>query len=300
MRAFHFFYLVLMLASASLLSAPGVSSSRCGGKSAKSAVENGNDDATSTASSSSSTSSSPSFLLSSLLAKKEKHRHHRHHDHDHNGKHKPRSPPWFCHGLQCPRYKLLNQSEGYETRRIKATRWVTTDVEACSLALATGTGFQRLFAYISGANAEQKKIEMTAPVLTHVAPGAGPFCKSKYSVSFYVGEAGMPAPKPNSEDVYVRDADAATLFVASRGGFVVDDYSVASLANGLKEALERDGIEPHPRHGSEQGFFVAGYDPPFRLSDRHTEVWMAAASDDDDYVVGGNKEQDGDGKAYTS
>lgn len=254
MRAFYFYVLALMLAAASLLSAPGVSSSRCGGKSVENAV-------------------------------KKHHHHHRHND-------KPRSPPWFCHDLQCPRYKLLNQSEGYETRRLGGTRWVTTHVEAFSLALATGTGFQRLFAYISGANEQGKKIEMTAPVLTHVAPGAGPFCKSKYSVSFFVGEAGTATPKPTSEDVYIRDADAVTLFVASKGGFVVDDYSVAALANGLKEALARDGIEPHPRHGSEEGFFVAGYDPPFRLSDRHTEVWMAASSEDE--------EDDAVGKAYTS
>ena len=254
MRAFYFYVLVLMLATASLLTAPGVSSSRCGGKSAKNAVKNGDDDTSSMTTTTMTTTTAPSFLLSSLT-KKNKHHRHQHH---HKDNRKPRSPPWFCHDLQCPRYKLLNQSEGYETRRVAGTRWVTTDVEAFSLALATGTGFQRLFAYISGDNELQQKIEMTAPVLTHVAPGAGPFCKSKYSVSFYVGEAGTPTPKPNSEDVYVRDADAATLFVASKGGFVVDDYSVAALATGLKEALERDGIEPHSRHRSEEGFFVAG------------------------------------------
>lgn len=292
MRAFYFYFLVLLLATASLLSVPGVSSSRCGGKGAKNAAKNGDDDTTMTA------KSTPSFFSLSSLAKKEKR--HRHHHHKDNRK--PRSPPWFCHDLQCPRYKLLNQSEGYETRRVAGTRWVTTDVEAFSLALATGTGFQRLFAYISGDNEQGQKIEMTAPVLTHVAPGAGPFCKSTYSVSFFVGEAGTPTPRPNSEDVYVRDAGAATLFVASKGGFVVDDYSVAALATGLKEALERDGIEPHSRHRSEEGFFVAGYDPPFRLSNRHTEVWMAASEeegdDDDDDDIGGSKEQDG--KAYTS
>ena len=280
MRAFSVYALLLMLAAASLLSAPGVLSSRCGGKSAKDAVKNVDDDT----SSSSTTSSSPS-LLSNLFASKKQHHHHHRHHHDR----KPQSPPWFCHDLQCPRYKLLNESAGYETRRLKATRWVTIDVEAFSLALATTTGFQRLFAYISGANEEQKKIEMTAPVLTHVDPGAGPFCKSKYSVSFFVGEEGTPTPKPTSVDVYVRDASAVTVFVASRTGFVVDDYSVAAMASGLRDALERDGVEPHPRHRSEEGFFVAGYDPPFRLSGRHTEVWMAASENDDE-----------DGNVYTS
>jgi hypothetical protein len=290
MRAFTFYGIILMLAAASLLSVPGVSSSGCGRKGAKNAIKNGVFD-TSAATSS-----------SSLLPKKKRHHGHRlkHHRHDN---HKPSSPPWFCHDLQCPRYRLLNESAGYETRRLEATRWVTTDVEAFSLALATATGFQRLFAYISGANEQQRKIEMTAPVLTHVVPGAGPFCKSKYSVSFFAGEAGTETPKPTSDDVYVRDASAVTVFVASKAGFVVDDFSIAALASGLREALERDGVEPHPRHRSEEGFFVAGYDPPFRLSGRHTEVWMAASEEDD-----GGEDADGDagdagvrgGSAYTS
>ena len=300
MRAFSFSFTLLILAAASLLSASGVSSSGCGRKGAKGALEIVGDAATSPP-----TTTSSSW--SSLFSKKKHHKHHkRRHHHDN------RSPPWFCHDLQCPRYKLLNESVGYETRRLKATRWVSTDVEAFSLALATTTGFQRLFAYISGANEEAKKIEMTAPVLTHVFPGAGPFCKSKYSVSFFVGEEGAEAPRPSSDDVYVRDASPATVFVASKAGFVVDDYSVAALAASLRDALERDGVEPHPRHRGEEGFFVAGYDPPFRVSGRHTEVWMAASDpeeegEDDGGDAGEREDDDGgyagekeDGRVYTS
>lgn len=209
-RPFSLCILLAVLAAVSLLSVLEVSGLGCGGKGAKNAVEDGADDAAM----SSSPSSSSSLFSTLLLAEKEHHKHHHHRKHhdDHNKvKH-----PWFCHDLACPRYRLLNESDGYETRELGPTRWVTTDVEAFSLALATTTGFQRLFAYIAGANEDQEKIEMTAPVLTHVAPGAGPFCKSKYSVSFFVGEAGTPAPRPSSEDVYVRDASAVTVFVASK------------------------------------------------------------------------------------
>lgn len=45
---------------------------------------------------------------------------------------------------------------------------------------------QLLFDYISGRNSAQVKINMTAPVLTKVIPGAGPFCESNFTVSFYV------------------------------------------------------------------------------------------------------------------
>ena len=48
---------------------------------------------------------------------------------------------------------------------------------------------QRLFEYISGANLELKRINMTAPVRVLVTPGAGPFCEDHFKISFYVPPA---------------------------------------------------------------------------------------------------------------
>ncbi len=48
---------------------------------------------------------------------------------------------------------------------------------------------QPLFEYISGANQEGVNINMTAPVLVKIAAGAGPFCTSNFTVSFYVPTA---------------------------------------------------------------------------------------------------------------
>lgn len=45
---------------------------------------------------------------------------------------------------------------------------------------------QKLFKYISGANEPGDKIAMTAPVRVLVHPSDGPFCESKFTVSFFV------------------------------------------------------------------------------------------------------------------
>ena len=59
--------------------------------------------------------------------------------------------------------------------------FITQQSEAGGVA-----GVQRLFKYISGANEDEQKIEMTAPVVTRVIAGDGPFCKSLFSVHFFV------------------------------------------------------------------------------------------------------------------
>lgn len=45
---------------------------------------------------------------------------------------------------------------------------------------------QRLFDYIGGQNEPGVKINMTAPVVTKVEHGDGPFCKSNFTISFFV------------------------------------------------------------------------------------------------------------------
>lgn len=140
------------------------------------------------------------------------------------------------------------------------------------------TGFRRLFKYITGDNREGAKIAMTCPVLTLIQPSAGPFCESTFQVSFMqpwaVQEAG-DAPTPNDGDTVVKTTGAATFYVASRGGWAMDDKSATDMAQGLVAALERDGVAV-----SGDAHFLAGYDPPFRLIRRHNELWIPATAAD--------------------
>eukprot|EP00277_Geminigera_cryophila_P034375 CAMPEP_0173123874 /NCGR_PEP_ID=MMETSP1102-20130122/55283_1 /TAXON_ID=49646 /ORGANISM="Geminigera sp., Strain Caron Lab Isolate" /LENGTH=101 /DNA_ID=CAMNT_0014032039 /DNA_START=87 /DNA_END=392 /DNA_ORIENTATION=- len=99
---------------------------------------------------------------------------------------------------------------------------------------------------------------MTAPVLNKITPGAGPFCKSNLTLSFYVPLAfqAQGPPKPNADDVYVSSEPQQHVFVYQ--------YSVA-----LSRVLKPGSFES-------SYYYSAQYDPPFRIFNRHDEIWMRA------------------------
>jgi hypothetical protein len=129
---------------------------------------------------------------------------------------------------------------------------------------------QRLFDYIGGANDASAKIPMTAPVATKITPSAGPFCKSNFTVSFFVPfdyqvksllEHGYAyalhgscvpimlttsmtdfpfpmqhdTPEPTSADVVIIKTEPFVAFVAQSGGYIMDDWSISKMAKGLSE-----------------------------------------------------------------
>ncbi|KAG2495190.1 hypothetical protein HYH03_006796 [Edaphochlamys debaryana] len=144
-----------------------------------------------------------------------------------------------------------------------AAVWVSTRVNDTDYERATGTGFQRLFAYISGANAEKRKIAMTAPVRVQLTPG---------QVSFYLpDDLQKNPPAPTSKDVFIDPAPATQLYVLSYGGRS-NQKQVIDKATELLKLLEERGLSYDYSH-----FYSAGYDSPFRILNRHNEVWVAAA-----------------------
>ncbi|PNW82920.1 hypothetical protein CHLRE_06g299700v5 [Chlamydomonas reinhardtii] len=185
-------------------------------------------------------------------------------------------PPEFCHDLDCPKYTVKDLSLGpdVELRSYEAGVWVSTNVQGVHYDKAVGTGFMRLFAYISGANEDMKKIPMTAPVRVELTPGQGPFCEDHFKVSFFVPfdmqESGPPAPVDST--LFVDPAAATDYYVLSYPGRT-NEKEIIEKATSLVQALDEQKL---PYDFS--SFFAAGYDSPFRIFNRHNEVWVAAGA----------------------
>jgi hypothetical protein len=139
---------------------------------------------------------------------------------------------------------------------------------------AIDTGFYRLFNYISGNNVPKQKVDMTAPVLTRLTPGQGPACNSTFIISFFIpykyqNNNSPPKPNPNS-NVYIETINELKVGVTSFGGYV---KSFETVGDHYKQLLKQVNDHGHqPKQLNE--IYVAQYDSPFRLFDRHNEVWI--------------------------
>mmetsp|Transcript_1440 Transcript_1440/g.3082 ORF Transcript_1440/g.3082 Transcript_1440/m.3082 type:complete len:223 (+) Transcript_1440:97-765(+) len=185
---------------------------------------------------------------------------------------------WFCHGIDCPNFSN-STIDGIEVRFYESSLWASTSVSSNSLSYAEGIGFNRLFGYISGENEAKKAIDMTAPVLVKVTPGEGPNCNSTFIVSFFTPflyQSGPPPPAPTSPLVFLETMSALTVAVSEFGGFQNQQVVLAKAAALEVGVGASSGLDRNESFG--ESWFLAGYDPPFRLTNRHNEIWLPAAT----------------------
>lgn len=179
------------------------------------------------------------------------------------------STPWFYHGLEGPGFKEVATEGNYSVRVYGATSWVATTISGKGMEKAGNEGFMRLFRYISGENERKQKIEMTVPVLVTVTPAQGPFCEDNFTYHFFMPEEFQDdPPKPTNPDVFLDNQAGMTVAVASYSGFS-NEKKVAEHGSKLFAELEED-----KQAFNDDTYFWAGYDSPFRLINRHNEVWV--------------------------
>lgn len=180
------------------------------------------------------------------------------------------SAPKFCHGLECPEFTTIQETEDYEERQYETSQWVSTEVMSMEYDSAVSQGFDRLFNYIDGHNANKQKIAMTAPVATRVIPGQGPACESNFTISFFMpAEHAANPPAPMDSTVFFSTLPAYRAYVKHFGGFASQQdwiNTAAELAAALDESHSYDTSL----------YYTAGYDSPFTFFKRHNEVWFIA------------------------
>ncbi|CAK6446635.1 unnamed protein product [Pipistrellus nathusii] len=161
------------------------------------------------------------------------------------------------------------QPESYEIRHYGPAKWVCTSVESRDWDSAIQTGFTRLTSYVQGKNEKEMKMKMTAPVVSYVEPGSGPFSESTITVSLYVPSEQQPdPPRPSESDVFIEDRAAMTVFVRSFDGFSSAQKNQEQLLT-LASVLREEG-----KVFDEKVYYTAGYNSPFDLLNRNNEVWL--------------------------
>lgn len=181
--------------------------------------------------------------------------------------------PRFSHGLDTPKFTVVEQKDGYEVRQYSASMWVGTEVSTVSRwSKASEIGFMRLFNYISGTgNAKKEKIPMTVPAATKIVPGRGLQGVTKFTVLFFVpSKYQSAAPAPNDPNVELINLPPMRAYVIQYSGFP-SDGTVFQYMDKLTLALEKDGVSY-----VKESYYCASYDTPYTTTERHNEVWFLA------------------------
>jgi len=178
--------------------------------------------------------------------------------------------PFFCRKNECPKFKEDYNSTAYEIRTYEPSKWVSTTITGINYLEAAEEGFDRLFAYIQGENVQHKKIPMTVPVINTVIPGTGPVCATKFTFSFFVPfEFQKNTPKPTSPDLFLSELPEQKVYVRVYPGFT-------SQKRFIEEAQELAAALNSTQTYDKSMYYLAGYDSPFHLFNRHNEIWFIA------------------------
>ncbi|XP_020233605.1 heme-binding protein 2 [Cajanus cajan] len=188
------------------------------------------------------------------------------------------SIPPTCKRIECPTHDVIEVGHGYEIRHYhNSTLWMSTSpIQNISLVQATRTGFRRLFDYIQGKNNYKQKIEMTAPVITEVSPGDGPFCESSFVVSFFVPKENQANPPP-AKGLHVQRWNSVYVAARQFGGYVNDSnvgVEAAALRARIAGTSWSRAIDKSHKDGRASVYTVAQYNDPLEYDHRVNEIWF--------------------------
>ena len=185
--------------------------------------------------------------------------------------------------IEEPSFQVVGDHEDFELRHYEEVVLAETLVDA-DFEDAGNQAFRRLFAYISGKNRSQAKIDMTAPVVQEpasekiamTAPVVQQSDERGWRVAFVVPSiyGWHDAPEPVDSEVSLRLVPERTVAVLRFSGSWDEDRWIDREAR-LREALSAEGLEP------DGPAVYARYDPPFKpWFLRRNEIQIPVKSED--------------------
>ena len=180
----------------------------------------------------------------------------------------------LCLAIEEPTYQVLQQlGNNMEIRKYGSTKWVSTKADSTANNVGIKNMFNSLFNYISGANNNKQKMDMTAPVLMQFKSKDNTKINKNSQVSvsmnFYIpSKFKSNTPQPTANNVYLTDLPELTVAVARFGGFATFDDNMKKL-DALISALGSNA-----QSYDLINTITAGYSSPFTLFFRRNEVWL--------------------------
>jgi len=144
-------------------------------------------------------------------------------------------------------YKVIESEGRFEIRQYEA--FYTAAVE--DTKLDGSNGFNQIFDYISGNNADQKKISMTTPVFNELG-------KDKTSTEFVMPTTfdQTTLPKPANPKVNIKRVESRVAAVMTFSGSV-NEQKIKIYETELLEWIRQKDLQPSGN------FRLARYNPPF-------------------------------------
>ena len=139
--------------------------------------------------------------------------------------------------IETPTYKLIQKFEKFEIRDYGTVITAKTTINS-DFRTSTYTGFRRVANFIFGGNDQEKKIAMTAPVITqmkspqsHVVHFVMP---SKYSLE--------TLPNPNLQNIEIEKEELGIIAAMRFGGWATEKRANRYIKTFLKQ-LQKKKIE---------------------------------------------------------
>ncbi|KAF6737548.1 Heme-binding protein 2 [Oryzias melastigma] len=175
----------------------------------------------------------------------------------------------FSSGLQNPKFTAgEKKAQDYEIRTYHPAKWVSTTLSGMQGEEHLKTGFRRLFNYIQGNNKNKIKVDMTAPVTCHVVPRRRPGVRVSVHHLLLPARGASGQPPRTQRGRGVCGGQKGDHRLRLTGGFSNENMKREELLK-LLESLKRDGVE-----FVDNPYYTAGYDSPFKLTNRRNEVWV--------------------------